>query len=150
MESVAALVDALKAYQGGVLLVTHDARLIQGLECELWVVGDGLEAAEPSRSVVSSPSWSTFLTFGGPCDRSRRSDSFLSFLDFLSSSGGSLSKAVAGKVGSGNASGGLRVERRGFKFYRSTLVRKIENRAAALEVPLTPQFASPRGSRSGR
>ena len=41
MESVAALVDALKSFQGGILLVSHDQRLIMGLECELWVVGEG-------------------------------------------------------------------------------------------------------------
>lgn len=37
IESVEALIDALKRYQGGFMLVSHDARLIQAAECELWV-----------------------------------------------------------------------------------------------------------------
>jgi len=28
----------LKAYDGGVILVSHDARLIESTECQLWVV----------------------------------------------------------------------------------------------------------------
>jgi hypothetical protein len=35
MESVEALVDGLKAYAGGVVLVSHDARLLD--ECDVWV-----------------------------------------------------------------------------------------------------------------
>ena len=41
IESVDALVEALREFAGGVILVSHDARLIQGINCELWVVGDG-------------------------------------------------------------------------------------------------------------
>jgi ATP-binding cassette subfamily F protein 1 len=41
IESVEALVAALRAYNGGIVLVTHDARLINAMECELWVCGDG-------------------------------------------------------------------------------------------------------------
>jgi len=41
IESVEALVDGLKEFQGGVLLISHDARLISALECELWVCGEG-------------------------------------------------------------------------------------------------------------
>ena len=37
IESVEALIDALKQYQGGLVLVTHDARLIQATECQLHV-----------------------------------------------------------------------------------------------------------------
>jgi ATPase subunit of ABC transporter with duplicated ATPase domains len=46
---VAALVAALKAFRGGVVLVSHDARLVQGLEADLWVCGDG-----PQRSGAAS------------------------------------------------------------------------------------------------
>ena len=40
IESIDALCDALKAYNGGVVLVSHDARLIESTECQLWVVED--------------------------------------------------------------------------------------------------------------
>jgi len=40
IESIDALCDALKIYQGGVILVSHDARLIETCECQLWVVED--------------------------------------------------------------------------------------------------------------
>jgi ATP-binding cassette subfamily F protein 1 len=38
IESIDALCDALRAYNGGVILVSHDARLIETTECQLWVV----------------------------------------------------------------------------------------------------------------
>jgi ATP-binding cassette subfamily F protein 1 len=38
MESIEALAEALNAFEGGVILVSHDARLIQAAECRLWVV----------------------------------------------------------------------------------------------------------------
>eukprot|EP00931_Biecheleriopsis_adriatica_P072700 TRINITY_DN47117_c0_g1_i1.p1 TRINITY_DN47117_c0_g1~~TRINITY_DN47117_c0_g1_i1.p1 ORF type:complete len:790 (+),score=219.51 TRINITY_DN47117_c0_g1_i1:33-2402(+) len=37
IESVEALIDALKKYEGGLMLVSHDARLIQAAGCDLWV-----------------------------------------------------------------------------------------------------------------
>ena len=40
IESIDALCDALKEYQGGVILVSHDARLIETCDCQLWVVED--------------------------------------------------------------------------------------------------------------
>eukprot|EP00750_Incisomonas_marina_P001864 INCI11732.2.p1 GENE.INCI11732.2~~INCI11732.2.p1 ORF type:complete len:1192 (+),score=391.74 INCI11732.2:267-3842(+) len=38
IESVDALCDAIRAFNGGVVLVTHDARLITEVNCDLWVV----------------------------------------------------------------------------------------------------------------
>jgi ABC-type multidrug transport system ATPase subunit len=40
IESIDALCIALKEYNGGVVLVSHDARLIESVECQLWVVED--------------------------------------------------------------------------------------------------------------
>lgn len=40
IESIDALCDALKEYNGGVVLVSHDARLIESTNCQLWVVDD--------------------------------------------------------------------------------------------------------------
>jgi ATP-binding cassette subfamily F protein 1 len=37
MESVEALVDGIKEFEGGVVLVSHDARLIVDSECDVWV-----------------------------------------------------------------------------------------------------------------
>ncbi|KAI9998565.1 hypothetical protein PInf_003114 [Phytophthora infestans] len=39
IESIDALCDAIREYEGGVVIVTHDARLIESTECVLWVCG---------------------------------------------------------------------------------------------------------------
>ena len=42
IESVEALVEGLNAFEGGLVVSTHDARLVEGLdECEVWVCGEG-------------------------------------------------------------------------------------------------------------
>ena len=38
IETIEALAGALREYEGGVVLVSHDARLIREAGCELWVV----------------------------------------------------------------------------------------------------------------
>ena len=92
LESVAALVDGLKAFKGGVILVSHDARLVQGIEADLWVCGDGVGVDGVSAKKI-------------------------------------------GKSGDGgrNGRGGVRVESRGFNYYRDELVRRMEARIKALE-----------------
>lgn len=42
IESVEALIDGLNRFDGGIVVSTHDARLVEGLdECEVWVCGEG-------------------------------------------------------------------------------------------------------------
>merc|ERR1712187_603924 len=41
IESVEALIDAICRFNGGLIIVTHDARLIQSIDCNIWVVEDG-------------------------------------------------------------------------------------------------------------
>jgi ATP-binding cassette subfamily F protein 1 len=38
IESIEALADAIEDYGGGVVMVTHDERLIRHTKCQLWVV----------------------------------------------------------------------------------------------------------------
>jgi ATPase subunit of ABC transporter with duplicated ATPase domains len=40
METIDGLSDALEAYEGGIVLVSHDVRLIEQLDCRLYVCGD--------------------------------------------------------------------------------------------------------------
>lgn len=40
IESIDALAEAIKEYQGGVIIVSHDERLIRDTECQLWVIED--------------------------------------------------------------------------------------------------------------
>lgn len=54
MESVQALCQALQAYEGGVVLVTHDARLIQETKCQLWVLDNGGVRPYPAQAGRSS------------------------------------------------------------------------------------------------
>jgi len=38
IESIDALAEAIKEYEGGVIIVSHDERLIRDTECQLWVI----------------------------------------------------------------------------------------------------------------
>ena len=40
MESIEALQEAIQEFKGGVVIVSHDERLIRETECQLWVVED--------------------------------------------------------------------------------------------------------------
>jgi ATP-binding cassette subfamily F protein 1 len=38
MESIEALIEALREFKGGVVIVSHDERLIRETECQLYVI----------------------------------------------------------------------------------------------------------------
>lgn len=40
IESIDALAEAIREYEGGVIIVSHDERLIRDTECQLWVIED--------------------------------------------------------------------------------------------------------------
>lgn len=40
IESIDALADAINEYEGGVIIVSHDERLIRETDCQLWVIED--------------------------------------------------------------------------------------------------------------
>jgi len=47
IESIDALAEAINEFEGGVLFVTHDARLILETHCQLWIIEDkGIEEIE--------------------------------------------------------------------------------------------------------
>lgn len=50
IESVEALIDSLKKYTGGLLLVTHDARLVQATTHDLWICKGGGEPIGKAKS----------------------------------------------------------------------------------------------------
>ena len=40
IESIDALAEAIQAFNGGIVLVSHDARLIKEAECRIWICGN--------------------------------------------------------------------------------------------------------------
>ena len=46
IESIDALGDAIKEYDGGVIIVSHDERLIRETECQLWVIEEQVRREE--------------------------------------------------------------------------------------------------------
>ena len=46
IESIDALGDAIKEYDGGVIIVSHDERLIRETECQLWVIEEQVRSEE--------------------------------------------------------------------------------------------------------
>lgn len=54
IESVEALIDALKIFKGGLMLVSHDARLIKAAGCDLWI------CKGPGESIGKAPSFEEY------------------------------------------------------------------------------------------
>mmetsp|Transcript_7212 Transcript_7212/g.7306 ORF Transcript_7212/g.7306 Transcript_7212/m.7306 type:complete len:844 (+) Transcript_7212:246-2777(+) len=79
LESIDALIRGLKLFKGGVIIVSHNTRLITALECEIWVCENGLAGSD-------------------------------------------------GIFGSG-----LRIERRGFEFYRQDVIKQITRKIEKVE-----------------
>ena len=48
LESVAALADCVRSFEGGVVLVSHDQFFVGEVANEVWVVGDGKVARAAS------------------------------------------------------------------------------------------------------
>jgi len=46
IETIDALADAINEFDGGVVLISHDFRLIDQVAQEIWVVEDGVEVWE--------------------------------------------------------------------------------------------------------
>lgn len=46
IETIDALIDAINEFNGGVVLVSHDARLIEAAECRVWIVGENRDVVE--------------------------------------------------------------------------------------------------------
>ena len=40
MESIEALIEALNKYNGGIVLISHDIRLIENIDCNIWICED--------------------------------------------------------------------------------------------------------------
>ena len=58
LESVEALIQGLNNFEGGVVVSTHDARLVEGLEeCEVWVCGPGEGRRHWRASAHGRPEW---------------------------------------------------------------------------------------------
>jgi len=51
MESVEALAEGLRQFDGGVVLATHDARLIEETHADLWVCGETEDAETGLRGI---------------------------------------------------------------------------------------------------
>lgn len=50
VESIEALCDAIRLFKGGVLVVTHDARLIESTEMDIWIAGN--KTVEPFKGTL--------------------------------------------------------------------------------------------------
>jgi ATPase subunit of ABC transporter with duplicated ATPase domains len=49
IETVEALIEGLKGYEGGVILITHEPELINALDSELWIMDATKKSIEVSK-----------------------------------------------------------------------------------------------------
>ena len=47
IESIDALITAINDFEGGVVLISHDRRLLEGTDCKLWLCKGGEKGVEP-------------------------------------------------------------------------------------------------------
>ena len=71
IESIDALCEAIKEFQGGVVLVSHDARLITRCQCTLWACEKAPEKRQLDKTAKGQAALGEVFEYGGDFDEYR-------------------------------------------------------------------------------